>query len=154
MWSDWLVFCDCGFHSACPLMEKDKRRMESSWWGRLTEGKLGLVLMSRAMLSSVQFSCSVMPDSLRPQNHSTTGLPVHYQLLEFTQTNIHQVGDAIQPSHSLSPHFPPAPNPSQHHTLCMRWRKYWSFNFSIIPSKEHPGLISFILFYLLLFFNF
>ena len=99
--------------------------------------------MSRAMLSSVQFSCSVMPDSLRPQNHSTTGLPVHYQLLEFTQTNIHQVGDAIQPSHSLSPPFPPAPNPSQHHTLCMRWRKYWSFSFSIIPSKEHPGLISF-----------
>ena len=99
--------------------------------------------MSRAMLSSVQFSCSVMPDSLRPQNHSTTGLPVHYQLLEFTQTNIHQVGDAIQPSHSLSPPFPPAPNPSQHHTLCMRWRKYWSFSFNISPSSEHSGLISF-----------
>ena len=41
MWSDWLVFCDCGFHSLCPLMEKDKRLMEVSWWERLTEGKTG-----------------------------------------------------------------------------------------------------------------
>ena len=39
MWSVWLVFCDCGFHSVCPLMEKDKRLMEASWWERLTEGK-------------------------------------------------------------------------------------------------------------------
>ena len=39
MWSDWLVFCDCGFHSLCPLMEKDKRLMEVSWWERLSEGK-------------------------------------------------------------------------------------------------------------------
>ena len=41
MWSDWLVFCDCGFHSVCPLMEKDKRLMEASWWERLTEGEIG-----------------------------------------------------------------------------------------------------------------
>ena len=41
MWSDWLVFCDNGFHSACPLMEKDKRLMEASWWERLTEGETG-----------------------------------------------------------------------------------------------------------------
>ena len=81
-------------------------------------------------------------------NRSTTGLPVHHQLREFTQTHIHQVDDAIQPSHPLSP-SPPAPNPSQHQTLSnestlrMRWPKYWSFSFSIIPSKEHPGLISF-----------
>ena len=58
VWSDWLVFCDCGFHSVCPLMEKDKRLMEASWWERLTVGKLGLVLMGRVMLSKslIQFS--------------------------------------------------------------------------------------------------
>ena len=82
-------------------------------------------------------------------NCSTPGLPVHHHLLEFTQTHIHPVSDAIQPSHPLSSPSPPAPNPSQHQsfsnesTLCMRWSKYWNFSFSISPSKEHPGLISF-----------
>ena len=77
------------------------------------------------------------------------GLPVHHQLMEFTQTHVHRVGDAIQPSHPLSSPSPPAPNPSSinvfssESTLHMRWPKYWSFSFSIIPSKEHPGLISF-----------
>ena len=78
------------------------------------------------------------------------GFPVHHQLLEFTQTHVHRVGDAIQPSHPLLSPSPPAPNPSQlttvfsnESTLRMRWPKYWSFSFSIIPSKEHPGLISF-----------
>ena len=80
-------------------------------------------------------------------NHSTPGLPVHHQLPEFTQTHVHQVGDAIQPSHPLSFPCPPAPNPSSirvfsnESTLCMRWPKYWSFSFSIIPSKEIIGLI-------------
>ena len=82
-------------------------------------------------------------------NRSTPGLPVHHQLPEFTQTHVHRVTDAIQPSHPLSSPSPPAPNPSQHQslsnesTLCIRWPKYWSFSFSIIPSKEMPGLISF-----------
>ena len=82
-------------------------------------------------------------------NRSTPGLPVHHQLTEFTQTHVHRVSDAIQPSHPLSSPSPPAPNPSQHQvfsnesTLRMRWPKYWSFSFSIIPSKEIPGLISF-----------
>ena len=81
-------------------------------------------------------------------NHSTPGLPVHHQLREFTQTHVRPVSDAIQPSHPLSSPSPPAPNPSQHQglfqsvTLCMRWPKYWSFSFSIISSKEIPGLIS------------
>ena len=58
MWLDWLVFWDCGFQSICPLMEKDKRLMEASWWERKLRGKLGLVLMGRAMLSKslIQFS--------------------------------------------------------------------------------------------------
>ena len=83
-------------------------------------------------------------------NRSTPGLPVHHQLPEFTQTHVHRVHDAIQPSHPLSSPSPPAPNPSQHQslsnesTLRMRWPKYWSFSFSIIPSKEHPGLISLV----------
>ena len=82
-------------------------------------------------------------------NCSMPGLPVHHQLPEFTQTHVHRVSDAIQPSHPLSSPSPPAPNPSQHHslsnesTLRMRWPKYWSFSFSISSSKEHPGLISF-----------
>ena len=66
---------------------------------------------------SVQFSCSVVSDSLHPMNHSQPGLPVHHQPMEFTQTHVHWVGDAIQPSHPLpSPSFP-APNPSQHQGL-------------------------------------
>ena len=58
MWSVWLVFCDCGVHSVHPLMDKDKRLMEASWWERLTVGKLDLVQMGRAMLSKslIQFS--------------------------------------------------------------------------------------------------
>ena len=60
-------------------------------------------------LSSVQFSRSVVSDSFDPMNLSMPGLPVHHQLPEFTQTNIHQVGDAIQPSHPRSSPSPPAP---------------------------------------------
>ena len=68
---------------------------------------------------SVQFSCSFVSDSLRPMNRSTPGLPVHHQVPEFTQTHVHRVSDAIQPSHPLSSPSPPAPNPSQHQTLPM-----------------------------------
>ena len=60
--------------------------------------------------SSVAQSCLTLCD---PMNHSTPGLPVHHQLLEFTQTHVHRVGDAIQPSHPLSSPSPPAPNPFQ-----------------------------------------
>ena len=80
-------------------------------------------------------------------NRSTQGLPVHHQLPEFTQTHGHRVSDAIQPSHPLSSpsppaHFPPSIRVFSHEsTLCMRWPKYWSFSFSIIPSKEIPGLL-------------
>ena len=96
--------------------------------------------------SSVAQSC---PTLCEPMNRSTPGLPVHHPLPEFTQTHVHQVGDAIQPSHPLSSSSPPASNPSQHQglsnesTLRMRWPKYWSFSFSISPSNEHEGWISF-----------
>ena len=67
----------------------------------------------------VQFSSVTQssPTLCNPMNCSTPGLPVHHQLPEFTQTHAHRVSDAIQPSHSLSSPFPPAPNPSQHHSL-------------------------------------
>ena len=64
--------------------------------------------------SSVAQSCPTLCD---PMNRSTPGFPVHHQLPEFTQTHVHQVSDAIQPSHPLSSPSPPAPNPSQHQSL-------------------------------------
>ena len=82
-------------------------------------------------------------------NRSMPGLPVHHQLPEFTQTHVHGVGDAIQPSHPLSSPSPPALNFSHigvfstESALCIRWPKYWSFSFNISPTNEHPGLISF-----------
>ena len=96
--------------------------------------------------SSVTQSCPTLCD---PMNWSTPGLPVHHKLLEFTQTHVHRVGDAMQPSHPLSSPSPPAPKPSHIRVFCnestlhMRWPKYCSFTFSISPSKEHPELISF-----------
>ena len=64
--------------------------------------------------SSVSQSCLTL---CNPMNHNTPGLPVHHQLLEFTQTHVHWVGDAIQPSHPLSSPSPSAPSPSQHKGL-------------------------------------
>ena len=102
--------------------------------------------LSSVQFSSVTQSCPTLGD---PMNCSTPGLPVHHHLPEFTQTHVRQVHDAIQPSHPQSPllFLPPiSPNIrvfSNESTLHMRWPKYWSFSFSIIPSKEIPGLISF-----------
>ena len=102
--------------------------------------------VSSVQFSSVSQSCPTLCD---PMNCSTPGLPVHHQFPEFTQTHVHRVSDAIQPPHPLLSPSPPAPNPSQYRVfsnesaLRMRWPKSWSFSFSISPSKEHPGLISF-----------
>ena len=89
-------------------------------------------------------SCPTLCDAM---DRSTPGLPVHHQLPEFTQTHVHWVGDAIQPSHPLSSRSPPTFNLSQHQGL-FQWvssshPKYWSFSFSISPSSEYSGLISF-----------
>ena len=82
-------------------------------------------------------------------NCSTPGLPVHHQLPEFTQTHVHQVNDAIQPSHPLSSPSPPAPNPSQHQGL-FQWvntshevAKVLEFQLQHQSFQWHPGLISF-----------
>ena len=82
-------------------------------------------------------------------NHSTPGLLVHQQLPESTQTHVHRVGDAIQPSHPLSSPSPPALNPSQHQSIFQRVNsshevaKVLEFQIHISPSNEHSGLISF-----------
>ena len=100
---------------------------------------------SAVWFSSVSQLCLTLCD---PMNRSTPGLPVHHQLPEFTQTHVHQVGDAIQPSHPLWSPSPPAPNPSSirvfssESALHMRWPKHWSLSFSVSPSSEHPGLSS------------
>ena len=96
------------------------------------------------MIRSVAQSCPTLCD---PMNRSTPGLPVHHQLPEFTETHVHRVSDAIQPSHPRSallllPPIPPSIRVfSNESTLRRRWPKYWSVSFSVIPSKEHPGLI-------------
>ena len=103
------------------------------------------------LFSSVQFRsvAQACPTLCDPMNRSTPGLPVHHQLPDFTQT--HVVESVMPSSHLilccpllLLPPIPPGIRVfSNESTLPMRWPKYWSFSFSIIPSKEHPGLISF-----------
>ena len=78
-------------------------------WANLKE-----LSRSFSQFSSVAQSCPTLCD---PMNHSAPGLPVHHQLPEFTQTHVHRVSDAIQPSHPLLSPFPPSPNPSQHRSL-------------------------------------
>ena len=96
--------------------------------------------------------CSVTQSRLtlcNPMVCSTPGLLVHHQLLELAQTHVYWVGDAIQPSHPLSSPSPPAFQLSQHQGLfqwvssSIMWPKYWSFGFSVSPSNEYSGLISF-----------
>ena len=99
----------------------------------------------------IQFSSATQscPALCKPMDCSMTGFPVHHQILEPAQTHVYSVSDAIQPSHPLLSPSPPAPNPSQHQSL-FQWvnsahevAKVLDFSFSIIPSKEIPGLISF-----------
>ena len=94
-------------------------------------------------LNSVAQSCPTLCD---PMDCSTLGFSVYHQLLAFTQTHVHQVGDAIQPSLS-SPSPPPSISPSirvfSNESVCIRWPKYCSFSFSINPSNEYSVLISF-----------
>ena len=96
--------------------------------------------------------CSVPKSCLRfcnPMDCSTPGFPVLHHLPDFTQTHVHRVSDAIQPSHPLSSPSPPAFNLFQHQVfpnesvLCIRWPKYWGFSFNISPSNEYSGVISF-----------
>ena len=95
---------------------------------------------------SVQFSSVALCD---PMNPSTPGLPVHHHILEFTQTHVHRVSDAINnlilcwPIVLLLSIFPSIRVFSNESVLHIKWRKYWKFSFSISPSNEYSGLISF-----------
>ena len=100
-------------------------------------------------VSSVTRMTEVTFDSLWPHRLQHDKFPVHHQLPELAQMHVHRVGDAIQPSISLSsPLLLPSVFPSIHvfskeSVLCIRWPKYWSCSFSISPSNEYSGLISF-----------
>ena len=107
--------------------------------------------------SSVQFRSVAQSRSnlCDPMDCSTPGFPVHHQFPESAQTHVHRVSSAIQPPQLLSSRSPPAFSLSQHQVffreshqvfisaLRIRWPKDWSFSFSISPSNEHPGLVSF-----------
>ena len=108
--------------------------------------------LSHSQFSSVAQSCPTLCD---PMDWSTPGFPAHHQLPELAQTHVHQVGDAIQPSAMTLCHplllllsvFPSNRVFSSEAILCIMWPKYWSFNFSINPSNEYLGLISFRVFW-------
>ena len=100
-------------------------------------------MSSGGKFSSVAQLCLTLCNSM---NCSTSGFPVHHQLPEFTQTHVHWVGGAIQPSHPpllLPSIFPSIRVIWNGSALNIRWLKHWSFSFNISPSNEHPGLISF-----------
>ena len=150
MWSDWLVFCDCGFQSVCFLMEKDKRLMEACWWERLTEGETGsfshgwghtqfssVQLLSRVQLfttpwtAAFQASLSITNSwSLRKLMSIESVMPSNHLILCWTLL--------LTPSV-----FPSIRVFSNESALHIRWPKYQSLNFNINPSNEHSGLISF-----------
>ena len=140
-----------GKESACNAGDLGLTPGSGRSFGEGNGNSLQYSCLENSMDQSVQFSsvtqsCLTLCD---PMNHSTPGLPVYHHLPEFTQTHVHRVGDAIQPSYSLSSPSPPALNVSQHQDLFqlswlhIRWSKYWSFSCSISPSNEYSGLISF-----------
>ena len=119
---------------------------EKCRWSYLSYSCNGIIVRIIVQFSSVAQLCLTLCD---PMDNSTPGFPVHHQLLELAQTHFHRVSDAIQPSHPLSSPFSPAFHLSQHpvfsfeSVLNIRWPKYGSFSFSISPSSEYSGLISF-----------
>ena len=127
--SDWHPRWFSGKESACKY-----RRYKRCWF---------YPGIGKIPWSSIQFSCSVMPDSFNPMDYSSPGLPDPHYLLEFTQVHVHWVSDAIQLFHSLPPSSLFAFNLSQHQGLFQRVGssyqviKYWNFSFSISPSSEY-----------------
>ena len=108
--------------------------------------KSHLMLYPECSVSSVTQPCQTLWDTM---DCSMPGFPVLHQLPELAQIHVHWVSDAIQPTHPLSHPSAPAFNPAQHQSL-LQWvssshqvAKYWSFSFSISPSNEYSGLISF-----------
>ena len=122
-----------GANQKLKSLRESKRRLCSS---------SGLLSQFSSVTQSRQTLCD-------PMDCSMPSFPVHHQLTELTQILVHRVGDAIQPSHPLlSILLPPSIFPSirvfsSESILCIRWPKYWSFSFSLSPSNEYSGLISF-----------
>ena len=112
---------------------------EFTYWKNL------LITKTKTLLACSE-SCLTLCD---PMDCSTTGLPVHHQLPESTQTHVHWISDAIQPSYPLLSPSPPTFNLSQYQgffkwvSFHVRWPQYWGFSFNICSSNEYSGLISF-----------
>ena len=129
--------------SSCSLIHTHRHKQMPVIKGR---GPKKTFLQRIYQFNSVAQSCPTFWD---PMGCSMPGLPVHHQLPEFTQTHVHWISDAIQPSHPLSsPLYLPSIFPSirvfsNELALRIRWPKYWGFSFNISPSNEYPGLISF-----------
>ena len=147
--------CVCVFFFRSSLKNKSSYRLREDIWNLYNHRRIRtkniypflywwtvklFPCLGYCQFSSVAQSCPTLCD---PMNRSTPDLPVHHQLPEFTQTPVHQVSDAIQPSHPLSSPSPPAPNPSQHQSL-FQWvnsshqvAKYWlSALASFLPKKS------------------
>ena len=105
-----LQYCShlCGGGTPSPPGNGNLTFSEGLWWNHKVCSPNSISFWS---ISEAAQSCPTLCD---PMDCSTPGLPVYHQLPELTQTHVHQVGDAIQPSHPLSSPSPPAPNPSQH----------------------------------------
>ena len=134
----WLLKQTIEHHNAKIIEHKNVKILVKEW--------CKIITISSVQFSSVAQPCSTLCD---PMNRSTAGLPVHHLLAEFTQTHMHRVSDAIQPSHPPSSPSSPAPSSSQHQSI-FQWvnsshevAKVLEFQPNIIPSKEIPGLISF-----------
>ena len=146
MWSVWLVFCDCGFHSVPFLTDKDKRLMEASWWERLT---IGPCWFSSVQFSSVAQSCPTLcdpMDCLGEAHQASLSITNSWSLLKLMCIKYVMPYSYLifcRPLLLLLSIFPSIRVFSNESFLCIRWPKYWSFSFSISPSNEYSGLISF-----------
>ena len=112
----------------------------------LSEQWYTLLTFIYSVISSVQFSSSDMSNALWPRGLQHAKLPCPSPLLALAQTHVHWVSDSLQPSHPFHPlllHSIFIRVYSSESVLCIRWPKYWSFNFNISPSNVHLGLISF-----------
>ena len=156
-----LTSCRIGSAAYCPgpLWVRSSLSSWTLWVTRICHrgvpwplGNKGQVPTSEAGEVRCRGCCSVTQLYLTlcdPMDCSTPGFPILHYLLEFAQTHIHWVGDAIQPSHPLSPppsfafNFPSISIFSNESALPIRWSKDWSFSISIRPSDEYSGLISF-----------
>ena len=135
----------CDFRVLCTSVPSSVNRDNNSSYLMLSLYDVDMFICGKQlsnMFSSVAQSCPTLCD---PMNRSTPGLPVHHQLPEFTQTQVHRVSDAIQPSHPRLSPSPPAPNPSQHQSFPMSQLFAWGgqstgvSGSASLPPKKSQG---------------